>query len=377
MKKLIAFILVLLVLFVFMPSIALAAQFKSGDNISVTKDEKVKNLYTAGASIIVDGDVAGDLVAAGGNLNINGNIENTAQLAGGTLLLKGNVGENVRIAGGTITIDGKVGEDLVVFGGQVTVSSSCVVLGDLIVYAGMVNLNGKVDGFLKGSGGTIIINGTVEEDINIDNADTVIVGSEAVIGGDFNYSSPKEAEIKDGAQIKGKTNYKPVEKEIQRVTRAGSLFFRFIFFLGGVLLLWFIILVAPKMSKNFVENSYKMTWANLGIGFAILVAAPVAMIILGITLIGLPLAGFTLTAYVVFLVLASVLSSLLIGSLFYKLLVKGKEYEVNWKVVLLGVAISTLVKLVPVVGWLLVFGFFLIALGSLVGRTFTTLKSQR
>lgn len=57
---------------------ALAADFKTPDetgNVTVGKDDKVRNLYTAGSNIDIRNTVQGDLVTAGGNIDINANIE--------------------------------------------------------------------------------------------------------------------------------------------------------------------------------------------------------------------------------------------------------------------------------------------------------------
>ena len=93
MKKL--FALLALSLFL-VPSLALAAEFKTTD--VVAKTENPKNLYVASDIVTVDANTEGDLNAAGGTVIVNGNVENSANLAGGTIFLKGNVGQNARIA---------------------------------------------------------------------------------------------------------------------------------------------------------------------------------------------------------------------------------------------------------------------------------------
>jgi hypothetical protein len=88
---------VVAMLALFLPLVSLAADFRSGDNPSFGKNESARNLYTAGRTVSVDGNVSGDVNAAGGTVNINGNVENTLQVAGGNVFVKGNAGQNERI----------------------------------------------------------------------------------------------------------------------------------------------------------------------------------------------------------------------------------------------------------------------------------------
>jgi cytoskeletal protein CcmA (bactofilin family) len=264
---------------------------------------------------------------------------------------------------------------LFVFGGQVTINSGSTVNGDLIVAGGTVALNGKVNGTVRASGGDLTLNGTVGKNVEIKNGGTVTIGSSAVINGDLNYSATKEATVQNGAQVKGKTSFTKIEQNQmgkRAEQRLGVLWFAML--IGSFLLLWLITLIAPKFAKNFVANSFASPWANLGIGFAVLIAVPVAIILVAITVIGLPIAGFAFAAYMAFLVLAGVLSGLLLGSWIYRLIKKG-DYAVNWVVVAIGVIVAAVLKLIPVIGWLIMFGFFLVALGGLITQTFRAARA--
>lgn len=373
MKKLFA----LLGLLVFLvPSMALAAEFQSTD--VVAKDTTPKNLYVANQTVTVDANVSGDLTAAGSTVIVNGNVENSANLAGSTIFLKGNVGQNAHVAGGNVNIDGTIGEDLVVFAGQVNLGSSSIVKGDVLVYGGTVTLNGRVDGKVVGSGGNVVINGLVAGNVDLKNVGTLSLTDKAVIGGNLKYSANESAKVSDKAVVKGQTDFKKVTvKNRPHITAGVSVFGLLFGAVGAFLLLWIVTLLLPKASKSVVENAFKNPWANIGIGFAVLVAAPVAMVIALVTLIGAPIAGIGFLLYILAMVFSGLYASLIIGSWVYKMVAKSDKFEVNWKVVLVGVLLMGLLKLIPIIGWIFVFGFFLMALGSISGLAVSLVKAQK
>lgn len=373
MKKLLALIALSLFL---IPSMALAAEFKTTD--VVAKEETPKNLYVASDMVTVDANTAGDLNAAGGTVIVNGNVENSANLAAGTVFLKGSVGQNVRIAGGTVNIDNTTGQDVLVFGGQVNLGSSSIVKGDLIVYGGTVTLNGRIDGNVVGSGGEVIINGMVGGDVNLKNVGTVSLTQKAVVAGDLKYSASESAKVSDGAVIKGKTDFTKVEPvKKARMSRGVSIFGVLFGIVGSFILLLVVTLLLPKASRAVVENAFKNPWANIGIGFAVLVLAPIAMIITLITLVGAPLAGVAFTLYMLAMIFGGLYAMLALGSVVRRYATKGKDLEIGWQAVAIGVVLMVLLKLIPIIGWLFGFAFFLLALGSLATQSVTLLKAQK
>ena len=54
---------------------ALAADFRSGDTVTIAKNEVIDDdLIITGQNVIVDGTINGDLVVAGGKIVINGTV---------------------------------------------------------------------------------------------------------------------------------------------------------------------------------------------------------------------------------------------------------------------------------------------------------------
>jgi cytoskeletal protein CcmA (bactofilin family) len=192
-----------LVLAVTAPLFAFGAYTKSGDEVSVRRDQMVSDdAYLAGGTVNAVGTITGDLVTAGGNLFISGTMSQDVIAAGGAMQISGSVGDDLRVAGGSVSISGTVGDDVVVAGGQVTIVSGAVITGDLIVTGGQVKIDGVCKGMIDARGGEVTINGTVDKDVLIQ-AERVIVGENAIVNGKLTYTSFRQAEVSAAAQLKG------------------------------------------------------------------------------------------------------------------------------------------------------------------------------
>lgn len=367
MKKL---MVSLVALALFLPVVAFAADYRTG---SVSTNEHVKNLYQSGKTITTDANVSGDLVVAGGDVTVNGNVENNLSAAAGTLNVNGNVGHNARVAGATVNYNGNVGDDLLVFGGTVIINEKSVVNGDLIVAAGMLDLRGTVNGNVRMLGaGTLNLYGTVKGSID-GNVGALSVKSGAKVGGDINYTSQSSADISKDATVSGTVRYTQA-KETSRASIFGSLFFGI---LAALVMTLFFVLLFPKSTNEVTQAAFVKPLMNFLIGFAFLFLAPIALIIVAITVLGLKLAFFLGSIYFVAVSVAGAVTAVVVGSWTWKAFRKEKNYPFDWKVATLGVAITSVLMLIPILGWLAVFVAFLITLGALLNQSWKFVQGQK
>jgi len=108
---------------------------------SVTVRAPVDSLTVAGGMVTVDAPVAGDVIAASGTLVVNGDVGGKVLAAGGEIELNGNA-TNALVTGGTVRIgeDAVIERDAVISAGEVVNEGS--VLGNLTVSAGTFNNTG-------------------------------------------------------------------------------------------------------------------------------------------------------------------------------------------------------------------------------------------
>ena len=370
------FLLSLAALVLLLPTLGLAADIRTAE--VVTKEETPKNLYLAGQNPTVDANVTGDLVVAGGVVTVNGDVQNDVLAAGSTLNLNGKVANNVRVAGGTVNIESNIGGDLVIFGGDVILGTKSVISGDVLVFAGTVNLKGVVNGSVKkGYAGSVLISGKVGGDVELANVGALTMDSNANVVGNLRYSSKNEASVSSDAKVGGKVEFTKITTASNWrnfTPNLGSVLF-------GILMAFITILVFiklfPKFANRVVNAAVVNPLAKMGIGFAAMVGTPIALLLLLLTIFGWGVMAYLGVAYAAFLILTGSLSAILVGSLVWKYLRKEKNLEINWKTVAIGVVLTVALKLIPIIGWLAVFAIALVVFGTLTTMGWEYIKTQR
>ena len=362
------------------PAVTLAAEFRTSENGSVDllKDQSAKNLYIAGNTVNVSGTAKGDLTVAGNTLNLNGPVEDSLFAVGNIINLSGIVNKNARIAGSSINIISSIKEDLIVGAAALTISPEATIGGDLIAGVGDLSLSAPVSGNVKISGSEIIIDSKINGDVTVYATKGLILGDKANIGGSLTYRSPEEAQISSSAVVSGKTDYTKMEtKSYTENNFAGALgIFGFLGFLMGLALLLFVVYLLPKSSLDLVKNTLDSFWSNLGWGFLISIAGPIALIIIASTILGLKIAGILFLLYLGFIIVSSIFATLAIGAQILKWIQK-KDYCVDWLTILIGTFASLIISLIPVMGGLIIWLVSAAVLGQLVKHIGPYLKSQR
>jgi len=373
MKKVLLSMVAMLLL---LPALGLAADIRTSE--VVAKEEAPKNLYLAGENPTVDANVSGDLVVAGGVVTVNGDVQNSVLAAGGTLNLNGKVADNVRVAGGTVNIESNIGGDLVIFGGDVILGTKSVVTGDVIVFAGTLNMKGDVLGSVKKVfAGDVLIAGKVTGDVALAKVGTLRLDSNANIGGKLQYSSKSEATVASEAKV-GSVEYTKLSATDMTRRDLGPNFGSILFgcLMAFVTIMVFIKLI-PKTAARVVSQSLVNPWAKMGIGFATMIGVPVVLFILLITILGWGVMGYLGLAYVTTFAITGTVTALLAGSLAWKYLRKENELVINWKTAAIGVVLVAVLKMIPVVGWFVAFAIAMVVFGTLTTMGFEFVKAQR
>lgn len=359
-----------------------ATTFRAAESYVFGVSETVgDNLYAAGGTVDIAGTADGDVLVAGGDITITGNVTEDLMVAGGNINISGNVGEDLRVLGGDVNISGSVGGEVVGVGGQVRVLQSATVGGDLNLNGGLVRVEAPVLGNVILNADEAHINGVVSGNVKV-RANVVKLGAGAVVNGNFDYHSETEASISEGATVLGEINFHQVEAKGKKGLGRGAILaflvsFAVIKLIAVSLMAIFFVYLWRKWANSFVLNTTDKFWKSTLYGFAALILAPIAAVILFVTVIGSIPAVLILLAYAILLVLATVFAGILTAGLTNKHLLKKKATELEWWKVVLGVLLFQLVKLIPLVGWLVAFVIFLASLGWLVNVVFGVLAKAR
>lgn len=346
---------------------ALAAEVRSGGDVTIASGEVIDgDLYLAGNHITVDGTINGELWAAGGTITINGMINGSLVAIGQTVNINGEVAQTVRAASATVSVSGNIGGDLLAFAGEVSVASVAEIGGDLILGAGSAYINGLIKGYIKGGGGDVTLADGVGGEVEI-RVDSLTVTSGANIQGDLTYTSENEADIQPGAQIGGTTAHRlPKLEDTAKFGFFSGVWGKVLGFLMILLVGVIIVLLAPRRTALFADSIRKRPWLSLGWGALILFATPIAVIVACITIVGIPLGLIALALYAIAIYLSQIPVALFIGRW-----IIGRFRGVESRAILvgalaLGLAIISLLKLIPYFGFVIGLATVLFGLGTLV-----------
>lgn len=370
MKKNSALFALLVAITILTPGLTLAAVTKAGETVVVTQEGGIQdNLYVAGGEVQVDTSISGDLVTAGGNILITKDVSEDIAAVGGSVTILGSSKEDVRVAGGNVLISGNVGGDLIVAGGTVVISSGVTIGKDLIVTGGTVTLNGVVLGNATIAGGEVRLNSEVKGNVKA-NVGKLTLGEKANINGNLEYKAQDLADLEKSpsAIIGGETIFKEMKNvtpEVDKGLMAIFGIFAFISFLASILLALISFFVFKKFSNNVVTSAITDPLHLMLKGFVVLVTIPVAIVLLFITLFGVPIALMALLSYILLICISGIYTGIITGAWLSKKVYKSEEIKITWKNIISGVVVLALVKAIPFIGWIIGFAVFLIALGSI------------
>jgi cytoskeletal protein CcmA (bactofilin family) len=242
------------------PGVA-AAEQRAGGTVVVAEDEELDSLTATGGTVIVRGTVTGDVDAYAGSVVVaeSGVVEGTLRTYAGSLRVEGTVGGNV------------------------------------VAYAGSVVLTerGQVRGSLGAAAGEVTVAGRVRGDVTA-GAALVALTQTADVGDDVNYDG--RLERAPGATVGGEVRAAddlglgPAPPALPPGT----------FFVYGVLsnlLVGAILIYAGEdFSVSVAENAVLEPASSLFYGLAVVVAVPVGLLALAVTVVGLPVAAAVVLA---------------------------------------------------------------------------------
>lgn len=337
--------------------------------------------YIGGGQVTVDRNIDGDLFIGGGNVEVKGNVAGDLFVGAGTVMVTGNIGDDLRVGGGQVRISGTVGDDVLVGAGFLVIGKDAIIRGDLITGSGNFSLDGEVKGNVKASFGEGVINGTIGGDASLRYRDDLTFGSQAIITGKLTYRAPQENP--DFGRMASSVEYHKWAQQINLPALGALAFLMPVLtfsalawkYLGMLVLGGLLIWLLPKYMPRVAQSIKKNYWTALWQGFLVFIIVPILAIIAAITLIGLPVSFVLGLSYVVAMIIAGIIASLVIGSYFVKADEKSKPRQFGALAV--GAIIYVLLGIVPFVGGFIKLVFLLFGLGGIWQDCYALIKSGK
>ena len=356
MKKTTAWILVLTMLFAWVVlSVPALAETVTDDYAEGDVDASV---FLAGQNTENNAHIQGLLCSAGYKVNSTG-VSEYLIAAGYDIAVGGAAVKDAVLAGCNIEISGNIGRDVYAFGKNISIS-------------GTIGRNAKL------AADSVSINGTVLGDLDI-TAGTILISENAVISGKLRYNSdadivaPEKA-LQDAEIFESDVTDTEFFEEQPSATdllldAIKGIVFSYVGVLAVAMLLLWLTPLWETVDKKYENASFGKYAAAFGIGFAVLVALPLASVILMVTGFGLRL-GFTLLMlYLAAMAVSPVFLSYILGKLLWR---KAFKKAVNYPAELaIGVLAWRILASVPLLSFLVGFisipfgiGVFVLLLGK-------------
>lgn len=281
----------------------------SGETISI--DTPIEDDVFAAGSIVNINAPVDSAIVAGGTVNVNAPVKGDVVAAGGQVNVNSDVGGKVVVAGGTINQGGNIGTNLVAAGGQVSILPGKTIGRDALIGGGDVFNAARVNGTL-----TVYAN---------------------------NFTNTGSA---------GRVDFHKTEDEAPRRDEDQGVFnvFTLLTILGYFILGLILVKYLPDIFMAVDSEIRSSTLLKTILGFVMIIASFIAVLLIAITMVGLPIALISSLLILAALMLSGTFVSFSLGRWIGEL---TKIKQGDLVLFTLGFVILNVLFLVPYVGGLI------------------------
>jgi cytoskeletal protein CcmA (bactofilin family) len=357
--------LLVLAIVIIVPATAQATFYANRQHLMIPATDTVADdIYLVGKEAVVDGVIAHDLCAACERYTISGEVQGSVNSASQNAGIRGIVGNSARIFAQNAVIDGQIGNNLMVFASDIQIGKSCRVARFAGLFGGQVSVAGQIDGNLRIRSGDVIISGIILGDVDIV-ADKISIAAPSQITGKLTYKSKKEITIDEGATITGGVERLPQKSDEEKDNEGISWPWEIALFLCS--LVTGLILIAAfnhhaRLASDFIVSR---SLVALGIGFIAFCMTPIAIMVLLITVVGIPAAVILLFMFTVFFYIAKIYVAISLGKIVNNAFRKGFEIKLGWALSI-GLVILAILFNIPFLGRVVYFVTIFWGIGAIL-----------
>lgn len=338
--------------------------FRTGSTTTVAADETVNSsLWVSGRTIDIAGQVNGDVFCAGQNVTVSGTVRGDLLCASQTIVVSGTVTGDVRSLAQTATVSGAVLHNLSAASQSFSQGSKSNIRGDISVAANDILMNGTVGRDAALAAQTITLGGKIGRNVTSTVADLQLSRG-ARIDGNLHYTSEKNVQLASGASVGGKTTKSlPVEDQKDGgMPSAAGFGFGFFFYAlaAGLLISLALVLLLPQAIHAVTSQAVRSPGKTLLVGLLAFILVPASVIILMLTIIGIPLALLLIVAWVLVQALAGVVSAYYLGRMVWR----GQRNPIL--IMLAGSILLIVLYFIPIIGFIAMVAAMLLGTGMIL-----------
>ncbi|MFZ2125837.1 MAG: hypothetical protein WA087_01290 [Candidatus Saccharimonadales bacterium] len=339
-----------------------AQSFKSGNNVTVAASETIDSmLFAGGSNIDIAGTVNGDVYCGGQTVNISGTINGDVFCAGQTININGKVTGDIRIGGQTVNIGGKIEGSATIGTQNLTIDNSASIGRDLLGGSQNATINGSIGRDSVIGSQNIVINGAIGRNVK-GGVETITIGSNGRVGGNVDYYGTTDPTINAGGKIVGTTTRtNPPERKAAAYTPFAITITAFIYVLIAMVATALTLVgLFPKIFAEATANAVKKPGLTALVGIVSMIIAPVIVVMLFVTAIGVPLAVLIILLFTIIAIVSGPFVGYLLGRLITK---TDKQY--GWTM-LYGVTILVIAFFIPLIGFVAIMASMIFGSGMIL-----------
>ncbi len=287
----------LLLIFLATPEIASALEFRDDEDTHIGASETVsETLVCTGDVVTVDGTIDGDLFVAAERFTLRGTVTGNLFIFAGEVEVAGIVEGTIIGIGERIGLSARVDGAVMLAGDRVTIMDEARLGRDVTVFGEGVRIAGQAARDVTFAGDWIEVRAEIARDLHVLAADRIELLDGARVGRDVRGRlTGRSAEIEQASEsiVAGEvmvTKESLIHDHYLAHYKKPSFYLMLLVAAAGAFLFGLLIYVLdprffeadPPDARGFVRS--------LGLGFVVLLSAPVAILLIGMTVVGIPVA---------------------------------------------------------------------------------------
>jgi cytoskeletal protein CcmA (bactofilin family) len=320
-------------------------------------------VVTGESSVDVEGTVNGDLIALSRNVRVKGTVKGNVITFAERTEIDGDVEGSVVGTGGFVEVRGKIVGNLYGFAGSVVIGENARIDGNASMLIGEATLEGAVGKDFNAYSAAIGWENRGFKYNLFSGGGAVQVLPHASVGRNLVVKVDKKenAAIDPAATVGGRTDIRVTVPLPSKFATASFYLWQTIWLAAAFLAGLILLKAVPALGKIQLDTGRELLM-TAGLGLVTAVVPPVAAVIIGLTLVGLPLGLMTVGVWIAALYLSKIVIAAFLG----RSLIARNNVEPPAPLLLLtGLAPVFIAANLPYVGSVINFLLILLGLGTL------------
>ncbi|GKS59453.1 hypothetical protein YTPLAS18_29800 [Nitrospira sp.] len=326
----------------------------TGSVVVLPADRIIDRDYVAIAERVdIAGTVNGDVHVFARQVKLSGTVNGDLLASGATVEIIGTVSQNARVVAGRVSMSGTIGRNLSIASWDAALDPRGTVEGALFAAGKTVRVDASVGRTVTVAGDTVTLGGSVGGYVNAA-ARALEVASTAKIAGHVSYLGQNPPQIHPDAQIGGPVNRRdiptiqiPWADQLDQVWQWLGVGLLLTSALSTLVLGVVIVGLFPRSVERTMEQLSGNLLQSGGIGLLLCILTPVLIVMLLLSLFGLPIALVLLGVLAVMLYVARIFTMTWVG--------RGIQTQLGWSrpttpAFIIGLVIYYALRLIPVFG---------------------------